>query len=63
MIAKKLIAAAVFGLAMSVSAVHAEDLTIAVVGPMTGQLATIGADCVTAVSTGASIRPSSWATT
>jgi branched-chain amino acid transport system substrate-binding protein len=42
MIAKNLVAAAVFGLAMSVSAVHAEDLTIAVVGPMTGQLATIG---------------------
>src|SRR6185312_201395 len=37
-----LLAAALFGLAMGVSAAHADDITFAVAGPMTGQLATIG---------------------
>jgi len=39
---KKLLGLAALGLAMSVTAALAEDITIAVVGPMTGQLATIG---------------------
>jgi len=38
----KLFSAALFGLAMGVSAAHADDINIAVAGPMTGQLATIG---------------------
>ncbi|ODT30113.1 MAG: branched chain amino acid ABC transporter substrate-binding protein [Kaistia sp. SCN 65-12] len=38
----KFLGAALFGLAMGVSAAHADDIDIAVAGPMTGQLATIG---------------------
>jgi branched-chain amino acid transport system substrate-binding protein len=38
----KFLSAALFGLAMGVSAAHADDITFAVAGPMTGQLATIG---------------------
>ena len=38
----KLFSAAVLGLAMGISAAQADDINIAVAGPMTGQLATIG---------------------
>ena len=38
----KFLGAALFGLAMGVSAAQADDINIAVAGPMTGQLATIG---------------------
>lgn len=38
----RFLSAAMFGLAMGVSAAYADDITFAVVGPMTGQLATIG---------------------
>ncbi|MBN9233101.1 MULTISPECIES: ABC transporter substrate-binding protein [Phyllobacteriaceae] len=38
----KFLSAALFGMALSASAAYAEDITFAVVGPMTGQLATIG---------------------
>ncbi|MGB3644798.1 MAG: ABC transporter substrate-binding protein [Mesorhizobium sp.] len=38
----KLFGAALFGLAMGPTAAHADDINIAVAGPMTGQLATIG---------------------
>ncbi len=38
----KLFGAALFGLAMGATAAHADDINIAVAGPMTGQLATIG---------------------
>jgi branched-chain amino acid transport system substrate-binding protein len=37
-----ILSAALFSLAMGVSMAHADDITIAVAGPMTGQLATIG---------------------
>jgi branched-chain amino acid transport system substrate-binding protein len=38
----KFLAGAILGLALGTTAAYAEDITIAVVGPMTGQLATIG---------------------
>src|SRR6185503_19219360 len=37
-----ILSAAAFGLMMSASVAFADDITISVVGPMTGQLATIG---------------------
>ena len=37
-----ILSAAVFGLMMSAPVAFADDITISVVGPMTGQLATIG---------------------
>ena len=39
---KRTLGAALAALSLGVAAAHAEDITIAVVGPMTGQLATIG---------------------
>ena len=39
---KTLLGAAAIGFALSASAAYAEDITIAVAGPLTGQLATIG---------------------
>ncbi|TIV96317.1 MAG: branched-chain amino acid ABC transporter substrate-binding protein, partial [Mesorhizobium sp.] len=37
-----ILSAAAFGLMMSAPVAFADDITISVVGPMTGQLATIG---------------------
>ena len=37
-----ILSAAIFGLMMSAPVAFADDITVSVVGPMTGQLATIG---------------------